>query len=76
MSQAGKTSQDIVIKDGKIVRPKPWVGFNFYHALLALSALFMTIGTVLMYFELTKWGNVLDLPWKTTEFQTEFVRED
>lgn len=73
MSQVGKTSQDIVIKDGKIVRPKPWVGFNFFHALLAISAVMITVATLLMYLELTKWGNLLDLPWKTTEFETEFV---
>ncbi|MBX3419367.1 MAG: hypothetical protein KF851_17310 [Pirellulaceae bacterium] len=76
MSQAGKTSQEIVIQDGKIVRPKPWVGFNFYHALLTLSAFFLTVATLLMYLELSKWGSIFDLPWKTTEAQTELVSEE
>jgi hypothetical protein len=75
MSQVGNTSSEIVVRDGKIVRPKLTTGFNFYHSLLAISAVFITIASLLLFFELRKWGPFPGMPWKTTQAKIEIPAE-
>ena len=75
MSQVGNTSSEIVVRDGKIVRPKITTGFNFYHSLLAISAVFLTVACILLVLELRKWGPFPGMPWTTTQAKIEIPAE-
>ncbi|MEZ6096452.1 MAG: hypothetical protein R3C03_19855 [Pirellulaceae bacterium] len=51
----------------KIERPGLFEGFNLYTAALMLSAVFIVLASVLLFRELTSFGSIGNLPWRTDE---------
>ncbi len=68
-SNVGKTSAEVQLKDGKIVRPGAWEGFNIYTAMLMVSFICIAVAIALLFFELRDWSNfpVGAFPWRTDE---------
>lgn len=54
----------------EVERPKQKQMFNIYTVMLLISFIALTLGSILMFVELQRYGNFPgEFPWKTTEGQ-------
>lgn len=64
VDEVGMTSQgDLVVDDGKKKRN---LAFNVFDAMLLLSLIFVSLATMLLLWELSKFGNIFSA-WNTSE---------
>ena len=70
--QVGMTSEESELDDDAQVSKKSKLkGFTIYDSMLLVSLLCITLATLVMFFELSSFGNILrgEFPWRVSDFK-------